>query len=224
MGFSSLLDIIGSTMVGGIILIILFRMNDSAVENHYLNSGELIVQTNLISVVELLEYDLRKIGYCSNWEGAPVPGEALLSATDTSISFLTDVPTDTKPFGDGIIDTLKYWTGSPLEEDVLKTPNPNDRMLFRQVNGEPPLYSNMGITQFKIVYFDALGNEIPLYTLIANASAKQPLGIITMQIDITVENTASYGDLADEENEVYSKDKSAFWRQIRLAAPSLNNR
>lgn len=224
MGFSSLIDIIGSVMVGGIILLILLRMNDSSVENHYLNSGELIVQTNLISVVELLEYDLRKIGYCLNWEDAPVPSEALLTATDTSITFLTDVPTNIKPFGDGIIDTLKYWIGSPTDANVKKTPNPKDRMLYRQVNGETPLYSNMGITQLKIIYFDALGNEIPIYKLLANANSKQPLGVITMQIDIVVENTASYGDLADEDNEVYSKDKSAFWRQIRLAAPSLNNR
>jgi len=224
MGFSTLLDIIGSTMIGGTILLILFRMNDSAVENHYLNSGELIVQTNLISVVEILEYDLRKIGYCLNWEDAPVPSEALLEATDTSITFLTDVPTDIKPFGDGNIDTLKYWIGSPEDVDVAKTPNPKDRMLYRQVNGEPPLYSNMGVTQLKIVYFDALGNIIPISTLIASSTAKQPLGVITMQIDITVENTAAYGDMEDNDNEVYSKDKSAFWRQIRLAAPSLNNR
>ncbi|MBK7104602.1 MAG: hypothetical protein IPH62_04900 [Ignavibacteriae bacterium] len=224
MGFSTLLDIIGSTMIGGTILLILFRMNDSAVENHYLNSGELIVQTNLISVVELLEYDLRKIGYCQNWEDAPVPSEALLEATDTSISFLTDVSTTVNQFGDGNIDTLRYWVGSPNDVDVRKTPNPKDRMLYRQVNGEAPLYSNMGVTQLKIVYFDALGYEIPVSELIVSAAAKQPLGVITMQIDITVENTAAYGDMEDEENEVYSKDKSAFWRQIRLAAPSLNNR
>ena len=48
------------------------------------------------------------------------------------------------------------------------------------------------------------------------------LGIITMQIDITVENTAAYGDEA--EKDVYSKDRSAFYRQIRLAAPSLGIR
>jgi len=52
--------------------------------------------------------------------------------------------------------------------------------------------------------------------------AKPPLGIITLQIDITVENTAAYGD--ESEGDVYSKDRSAFWRQIRLVAPSLGNR
>jgi hypothetical protein len=222
MGFSTLLDIIGSTFIGGTILLILFRMNDSSVENHYLNSGELIVQSNLISIVELLEYDLRKIGYSNDWENAPMPSKAIIMANDSSITFLTDVPTIANPLGDGIIDTLKYWTGSPNDADVSRTPNPNDRILYRQVNSEPPFSSNLGVTQFQITYFDALGNTLPISQLQANASLDQPLGIITMQIDITVENTAAYGDEAD--GKVYTKDKSAFWRQIRLAAPSLNNR
>ena len=224
MGFSTLIDILGSTIIGGAIMLIILNMNDSSVENHYVNSGELIVQTNLISVVELFEFDLRKIGYCKDWTRAPEPASALLSATNESITFLTDVGTNYDPLGDGVPDTLKYWVGSPTDADVIKTPNPRDRMLYRQVNSDPPNYSNMGITQFKLTYFDALGNEIPLNSLLSNAALHAPLGIITMQIDLTVENTAAYGDLSDTDKDVYSKDRSAFWRQIRLAAPSLNNR
>ena len=39
MAFAPLLDIIGSIIVGGVILLILLKMNDSTVENHYLNGG-----------------------------------------------------------------------------------------------------------------------------------------------------------------------------------------
>ena len=63
MGFSSLIDILGSTIVGGLLLMILLRMNDASVENNYLYSGEKIVQQNLVEVVKLIEYDFRKIGY-----------------------------------------------------------------------------------------------------------------------------------------------------------------
>ncbi len=216
MGFATLIDILGSTLIGGSILLILFRMNDTKVENHYLNSGELIVQTNLISIVELFEHDLRKIGYCKEWQKIPDPTVAILSATESSITFLTDVATTSSKLGDGNVDTLKYWIGSEYDEEVLKTPNPKDKILYRQVNSNKPYSSNLGVTQFKLKYFDALGNEM------INLPSSPPLGIITMQIDITVENTASYGDEASED--VYSKDKSAFWRQIRLAAPSLSNR
>lgn len=217
MGFSTLIDILGSTMVGGVILLILFKMNDSQVENHYLNSGELIVQTNLISIVELFEYDLRKIGYCKDWQKIPDPTVAIINATSSSITFLTDVAVDKNhPLGDGNVDTLKYWVGSPQDREVMSTPNPKDRLLYRQVNSNTPLTANLGLTQFKLSYYDALGNEI------TRLPSSPPFGIITMQIDITVENTAAYGD--EEDEDVYSKDRSAFWRQIRLAAPSLSNR
>ena len=219
MGFATLIDILGSTLIGGTILLILFRMNDAIVENHYLNSGELIVQTNLISIVELFEHDLRKIGYCEDWENLPDPTVSIIDATPSSITFLTDVAVSaTEPTGDGIVDTLKYWVGSPNASEVLGTPNPKDRLLYRQVNNDQPLSANLGLTQFSLKYFDSYGDEI------INIPSKPPLGIITLQIDITVENTAAYGDEEDEEKEVYSKDKSAFWRQIRLVAPSLGNR
>jgi hypothetical protein len=217
MGFSTLIDILGSSLIGGIILMILFRMNDASVESHYLSSGELIVQSNLVEIVELLEHDLRKIGYCEDWEKIPQPSEAIIEATDTSISFLTDVAVSKAvQTGDGNVDILKYWIGKPTDSEVANTPNPKDRMLYRQVNSDTPLSANLGLTQFKLRYFNALGNEI------TTMPSAPPLGIITMQIDITVENTAAYGDMA--EKDVYSKDRSAFYRQIRLAAPSLGNR
>jgi hypothetical protein len=217
MAFAPILDILGSIVVGGTILLILLKMNDSTVENHYLNSGELIVQNNLISIVELLEHDLRKIGYCEDWQNLPDPTVSILAATSNSISFLTDVAvSETQQTGDGTVDTIRYWIGDPNDQDVIGTPNPRDRMLFRQVNNGQPHSANLGLTQFDLRYYDADGDEI------TSMPSSPPLGIITLQIDITVENTAAYGD--ESIQDVYSKDKSAFWRQIRLAAPSLGNR
>ncbi|MCB0730146.1 MAG: hypothetical protein KDC88_03845 [Ignavibacteriae bacterium] len=214
MGFSTLIDILGSSLIGGSILLILFRMSDASVESNYLTSGEFLVQSNLLATIEILEHDLRKVGYCENWEEIPDPAIAIIEATDTSITFLTDVAqSQSLQLGDGTVDTLKYWIGKSTDAEVQNTPNPNDKILYRQVNNDPPFYANLGITQFKLQYFNALGNKI------TTMPVNPPLGIITLQIDITVENTASYGDEAD--GNVYSKDKSAFYRQIRLAAPSL---
>jgi hypothetical protein len=217
MGFSTLIDILGSSMIGGFILLILFKMNDSSVESSYLNSGELIVQSNLVAIVDLLENDLRKVGYCEDWEKLPDPTVAIIKATDTSLSFLTDVSvSQLNPLGDGNVDTLKYWIGKSSDTEVLNTPNPNDKLLFRQVNNETPLSANLGLTQFTLHYFNSNGSEI------TSMPINPPLGIITMQIDITIENTAAYGD--ENEKNLYTKDKSAFYRQIRLAAPSLGIR
>lgn len=199
MGFSTLIDILGSALIGGILFMILLRVNDAVVENSYINSGELILQTNLVEVVELLEHDFRKIGYCKDWNKIPNPSQSILTADSTSITFLTDVNSD------GFVDTMRYYLGPASELTV--TPNPNDRLLYRVVNNETPVGTNLGVTQFTLSYFDALGNEIPFPITI-------PGQINTMQIDIKVENTTGY------DNEF----TAAFWRQVRLAARNLRNR
>ncbi|MEW6701202.1 MAG: hypothetical protein AB1298_00645 [Bacteroidota bacterium] len=211
MGFSSLIDILGSTIVGGLLLMILLRMNDSSVENNYLYSGERIVQQNLVEVVKLIEYDFRKIGYCKDWEKIPFQSLAIISADSNRISFLTDIVNtpDTNDYGDGIVDTLRYYLGSTSELSV--TPNPKDRLLYRVVNNSAPKGSNLGVTQFKLTYFDALGDTIsPL-------PAGPPFGIATIQVDIAVENPAAYGN-------DYSADRRVIWRQIKLATRNLGKK
>lgn len=200
MGFSTLIDILGSTVVGGLLFLILLRMNDTATQNTFTFAGEAQVQKNLVSVVELIEYDFRKIGYCSDFTKIPVPSKALLAADSTSIKFLTDVYP-----ADGVIDTMYYYLGPASE--LSMTSNPRDRMLYRVVNSEAPKGANLGVTSFNITYFNALGQKIPFPIIV-------PGEICTMQIDVKVENTAAY-------NQQYS---NAFWRQIRLAARNIKNR
>lgn len=199
MGFSTLIDILGSAIVGGMLFLILLRINDTAVENTYVYGGELVVQQNLVAAVELLEYDFRKIGYCYDWLAIPDPSKAIIAADSNSISFLTDIESD------GAVDTMHYSLGTTNE--LSNTPNPRDRMLYRVVNSAQKKGANLGITEFNIVYFNALGNIIDF-------PITEPGEIYTMQINITVENPAAF-------DEKYS---SAFWRQIRLASKNLRNR
>ena len=106
---------------------------------------------------------------------------------------------------DGNVDTVEYMLGDSTELSI--TPNPSDKFLYRIVNGIPKSV-NLGVTYFKIRYYDVLNNElsVPMET--------PPTGIFSMQVDIAVENTAAY-------NEEY---RFAFWRQVRLASRNLNNR
>jgi hypothetical protein len=209
MGFGTLLDILGSTIIGGMLLMILLRMNDAAVQNNYNYTGERIVQQNLVDVVKLLEYDFRKIGYCANWQAFPNPALGIIRADSNRIHFLTDLVTTGNPFGDGIMDTLKYYLGPTSELTV--TPNPYDRLLYRVVNSNTPRGSNLGITQFKLTYFDANGDRI------ISMPASPPLGIAAIQIDIAVENPAAYGN-------DYGADKRVIWRQVRLPARNFSLR
>ena len=205
MGFSTLIDILGSTIIGGMLLLILLRLNDSAVANSFQYNGELIIQKNLVEVVKLLEFDLRKIGYCADWTALPDPSKSIIAVDTSSITYLTDLPTSANPNGDGVVDTLRYYLGDA--EELSSTPNPNDRMLYRKVNSNSPLGANLGVTKFEFKFYNTFGNEIPFPIVV-------PGEIQSMQIDLAVEDIAAY-------NNEYRR---VFWRQIRLAARNLGNR
>lgn len=208
MGFSTILDILGSTLIGGMLLLILFRVNDATVENNYMYGGELVVQQNLVAVVELLEFDFRKIGYCEDWKQLADPLLFIISADSNSIKFRTDIDSD------GIVDSLWYYTGPTSE--LSMTPNPRDKFLYRIENDEAPIGTNLGITQFNMVYYDALGNKI-------SSPVASPDLIQMIEINIRVEDVYGYDteNVNKEDSDMYA---SAFWRQIRLAARNLKNR
>lgn len=207
MGFSTLLDILGSTVIGALLLLILFRVNDTAVKNTFSYGGELMVQIGLVETVRLIEHDFRKMGYCETWENMPDPTRAIIFADSNKISFLTDLPIALNANGDGIIDTLHYYTGPTSE--LTSTDNPNDRLLYRVINSAIPSSANVGVTMFNITYFDSFGKRIN--TPISGVATGS---IHTLQIDLEIESVYGY------ERE-YS---SVFWRQIRLAARNLRNR
>ena len=208
MGFSSILDIMGSTLIGGMLMLILFRVNDATVENNYMYGGELVVQQNLVAVVELLEFDFRKIGYCEDWTKLANPLDYIVSADSNSIKFLTDLDSD------GNVDSLTYFSG-PVTE-LTGTPNPRDKLLYRVENDETPIGTNLGVTQFELVYYDALGAKL------ASPVASPDL-IQMIEINIRVEDVYGY-DTANEGKEDLDMYASAFWKQIRLAARNLKNR
>ncbi len=213
MGFSALLDILGSSLVGGMLLLIMFKLNDASVENSFMYTGNLLVQQNLVSIVDVLNHDFNKIGYCEKWENIPDPAYSILSATDTSISFLTDLPSLSHPYGDGIIDTLKYYTGSVSE--LTETPNPRDRILYRVVGNSTPDGSNLGVTYFKLTYFDSAGNILPSPIVTSK--------IRSIQIDLKLEDIYGY-DAGNQDKSDSEKYANAVWKQLKISSPNLRNR
>ncbi len=204
MGYSTILDILASMAVGGILMLILFRATSAASENTYNNSEDLTVQQNLTSIVEVMENDFRLLGYCSDWTKIPDPTKAILEADSNSIEFLADVNNN------GNVDTVHYYLGPTSE--LSSTPNPNDRLLYRVINSETPKSANLGITEFSIMYFDEFGDTLSFPI--------SPTGkIASIQISLKVEDSEPQIDQTGKFNYVNS-----FWRQMRFAARNLKNR
>ena len=152
MGTNVILDILGSIVIFGILMLTLFRIFDSATANTYKGSGDLVAQQNLSSIIQVLEYDLRKIGYCADWKKIPAPNQSILLADSTKLKFLTDVDED------GDMDSIFYYLGPTSE--LSSTPNPRDRFLYRVTNNEAPVGVNLGVIQFNLAYFNSLGNQL----------------------------------------------------------------
>lgn len=199
MGTNVILDIIGSIIIAGVLMLSIFRLQNSTTEDLYRGTGNLTAQTNLATVVQILENDFRRIGYCADWEQVPKPNESILYADSLSIRYVTDVNRN------GILDTMYYYFDPST--DISQTPNPRDRYLYRVLNSETPVSVNMGVTQFKMEFFNTLGTKL-------NFPIADPREIYSMQIDITVEDVAAYDE----------KYQTIFWRQIRMAARNLFNR
>jgi hypothetical protein len=214
MGSQVILDIIGSFIIFGWLMLSTIRVGVANTENLQTYAGELLVQENLVELTKLLEYDFRKIGFCLEPNRIPDPTKAILLADSTRLKFLTDVDlTGTGP--DGIVDSIYYYLGPTSE--LAGTMNPRDRMLYRVVNTETPNGSNLGVTSFKFLYFDSQGNTIALPITGVNLQRIQ-----TIQISLVLENVVA-GELV-ETSPINSQYSSAFWQQMRLSSRNYRNR
>jgi hypothetical protein len=214
MGSQVIIDLIGSTVLFGWLLLTTIRMGIANSENMQTYGGELLVQENLVEVTRLLEYDFRKIGFCKEPNLLPDPTKAIILADSTRLKFLTDVDlTGTGP--DGVVDSIYYFLGPTSE--LSSTMNPRDRLLYRVVNNEAAKGSNLGVTSFRFRYYNSQGVE-----LMPPVTALNLQNIQTIQISLIVENVVA-GELV-ETAPINTQYSSAFWQQLRLSSRNYRNR
>lgn len=222
MGSQTILDLIASTIVFGTLLVIGIRLNSNSSENMQKIRSDVTVQQNLVALVSTLEYDLRKLGYSTSPDSLD-SREAILKADTSEIKFLTDYDRD------GDIDQIWYKLGETTGADAPEwTPNPRDRYLFRTINDETEQKVYLGVTVFRLRYFNTQKDTLfPPFDGIKGTS-NPTSEIYTIEISVMCESwvatqvdSSQFGLGATGDKEVY---QTAYWRQIRLAAKNLRNR
>jgi hypothetical protein len=207
MGYNTILDIIGSIFVAGSLLIIVLNLQGDISQMTYTYGNDLIVQSNMTNVTRMLESDFRRIGYWAALDSPLVGTKAIRAATQNSITFLADLDDN------AILDTVKYWVGS--KSDLAITPNPNDFPLYRQVNNNPAIMYNFGVTQFKFTFYKSVnqvGKDTLQFPITFNSDGTSL--IFYIQLEIMLQSRESYDSLY-----TYS-----YWKQLRLEAQNLLNR
>jgi len=197
---STMIDIVASIIIGGMMLGIMLKLNGNAAQNVYLNSGEVVCQQNLVNQAQILETDFRRIGYCSDYTNIQDESKVIISADTASIKFVADIDQN------GIMDTIYYYLGPASQLNA--TADPRDKILYRVVNSVTPTGSDAGITRFYLVYFNITGDTIPCPV----SSTNLPL-ITDIELNLNIENTSI------DSSQIY-----AYWRQERLAIPNIKNR
>jgi hypothetical protein len=199
MGSSTMIDIIASFIIAGFILLMIVNLNQTLAESTYVTTNDLSVQTNMTTLVKIIETDFRRIGYCANPSNFPDPTKAMREVQPHSIKFLTDVD------GNGNIDSIRYWVGDTTS--CRKTANPRDVMLYRQINQQTAQQFSLGVVTFDFLYFSALMDSLSF-------PISNPAQVNSIRLSILLESPYAY-------DTTYSY---SYWRQLRLAARNLRNR
>ncbi len=144
------INLVTSFIIGGTLLLMLARMNISVGQS----ATEVAISGNKqmlkSDIQEVVSYDFPKIGYdFSNSIINPI-----VSADSTSITFKSNL--DNSP--DSTVETIVWEFTS---NEVTSTPNPNDYVLIRSIDGVSQDII-AGVTKFKLNYYDDLGDEVPL--------------------------------------------------------------
>jgi len=143
---NSILDIMGSTLIAGMVLFLMINLNLFSSQISYSSDAELTMQQNAKTLAEIMNYDFRKIGY--NFDGT-----AILIAEEKRIKFVAGLAV-TNPAGVGTIDTVEYFV-----EDSVGTSNPDEIVLTRVLNNKNPMAGpSLGLVKLQFSYEDSTGN------------------------------------------------------------------
>lgn len=137
-------DIFGSIIISSLFMMTIIVFHNSLSQERSMSNLWIITQENAKALSDVIEYDLRKIGYGLS------PGQSpFLSADSTQITFCSDFNKD------GNIDSIRYHVSDSTQ--ASGTDNPKDLLFYRVVNGQTVRGSALGITSLKFSYYDSTG-------------------------------------------------------------------
>jgi Tfp pilus assembly protein PilW len=163
----SILDYIGSVVLGGIVFLALLNFYGSMNSSNEEQMMASIVQEDYTSATEVIAYDFRKIGFGST-------DSVKVTEADTArIDFKGDVDAN------GAVDAVSYYLSNTPPSGAANTKR---RTLYREVNGVAvPLLSN--VTKLNLRYFDAAGAQTATLKNIKSLSVS-----MTLEADVAYNN------------------------------------
>jgi len=144
---NTMMDILGSTIVGGMLLLLVLKLNVFMSESGYSSDTELRLQQNTKTLADIMNSDFRKVGY-------KFDHTAIITAQPERFKFVGDLE---KPgeAGFGTVDTLEYFVEDSTHS--IGTTNLNDIILVRVLNNKDTLDGpSLGLVKLKFSYLDSV--------------------------------------------------------------------
>ena len=195
MGYTTILDIIGATIIGGLLLLNLLKLNENVYQVDNATGHDVNLQVEVVNIANIVDGDFNKIGYCSDPMNMNDDPKVTLADT-SSIKIVFDVDKN------GEYDTVYYFVSDI--NMLSNTPNPRDRILYRKVNSDFPFIVSNNITEFKFQYIGAL------YDTLSTPLASPGLATY-IKISFRVEDPFAYDQ----------KYTEAFWRRLTVTSKNL---
>lgn len=196
MGYTTILDILGASIIGGILLINLLNVNGNLIENDSIYQHDKNLQIDLVITASTIERDFNLLGYVNSL-AAVGNNENIFNGTANSIRFRSDIDNN------GTIDTIFYFLSDTSALNM--TPNPRDMILYRKLNNDIPFVLANNITRFRLTYLDSQLNEVtPPITLSSVVNY--------IRIELRVEDPYAYDNQYSE----------AIWRRITVSTNSIS--
>ncbi|HRN25111.1 MAG: hypothetical protein IT276_04025 [Ignavibacteriaceae bacterium] len=196
MGYTTILDILGAAIIGGILLINLLRVNGGLIENESIYSHDKNLQIDLVIAATVLERDFSLLGYVKSTDQVGF-NQNIFAGDSVSITFRSDIDNN------GVIDTISYFISDTSA--LSNTPNPRDMILYRKTNSDYPFVLANNVTRFRLTYLNTFLMEVPPPIVLTTA-------VNYIRIEIRVEDPFAYDN----------KYSEAIWRRITVSTNAIN--
>jgi hypothetical protein len=190
---SVMLDLVGSLVIGAFVILMGIELNRNVAGTSDAAMANLTVQESIVDIVRNIESDFHKIGY-----GLVDPKGSIALMEPTHIRFRGDIDND------GVIDSVDWYLGAAL----TGRQNEGQRMLYRQCNGETPVGTSLGVSQFSLTYLTETGKTTAV-----------PSQVAVIEMTLRLESPYKVSDeVKGDEQMDFAK---GFWRQTRLASRNI---
>ena len=226
-----IIDIIGALFIGGFLLIIALTATDTATTEFYNYNSDAIVQQNLAQMSDVIQYDLRKMGF-----GIPEAQKntILQIATPSRLKFLSHLNSDpdckvkipSVTTIDKVVDSIEYnivhFDSVDYGDTVIVTYAVR-RRIFVSPNYQNN--TNLGIicNQNAFRYLDQVG--IPVTFLNQTRMVEVTLTAYDPRVVLSPDWVDSYiNDISNKafrEKELRRLLRASYWRQTRLISKNL---